>query len=70
MTQPFPILEFDPSHDAALDAAKLLQPHPEMPECVVMCFFQDAIRNAVKEAEPLYLLGSEIGKKPDICDRA
>jgi len=27
MTQPFPILEFDPSYDAALDAAKIITSH-------------------------------------------
>jgi uridine phosphorylase len=64
MTQPFPILEFDPSYDAALDPAKILKPHAEMPSCVVMCFFQDAIRTAVKEAEAIIHLGSEIGKNP------
>ena len=64
MTHPFPILEFDPRSDAALDPAKIIAPHAEMPPCVVMCFFQDAIRTAVKEAEALIQLGSEIGKNP------
>jgi uridine phosphorylase len=60
----FPILEFDPSPGAALDPATVIKPHPDMPSCVVMCFFQDAIEAVVKGAEPLLHLGSEIGKNP------
>jgi uridine phosphorylase len=64
MTQPFPILEFDSSTDAALNPSTVLKPHAKMSPRVVLCFFQDAIKNAVKDAEPIIDLGSEIGKNP------
>jgi hypothetical protein len=41
----FPILEFDPSPEALLEPAKLIQPHPEMPLGCVLCFFHDVIRH-------------------------
>jgi uridine phosphorylase len=64
-----PILEFDPTREAIIEAAKL--PYivgrdgspPEMPPRVVLCFFQDVIEKIVREhgALPLATLRSEIG---------
>jgi uridine phosphorylase len=62
----YPILEFDPQREAALDPQKLIAPHPEMPERVVMCFFQDAIRIVCEQTQARHLfdLGSEVGNNP------
>ncbi len=39
----FPILEFDPSKSAVINPDMVVQRHPEMPECAVLCFFAEAI---------------------------
>ena len=38
-----PILEFDPSGDAALDPGRVIE-RIDMPEHCVICFFQDVIK--------------------------
>ena len=48
MRQPYPILEFDPTIDAILEPSRLIAPHPEMPECGVITFFQDVISRFVE----------------------
>jgi len=60
----FPILDFDTSDDAVIHPLKVLKPHPDMPERVVMCFFNDVLHKLFCEQKPLYYLGSEIGKNP------
>jgi len=64
-----PILEFDPTREAIVEAAQVpyikerTGRQPEMPERVVLCFFQDVIAKVVAESgAPLLMrLGSEIG---------
>jgi uridine phosphorylase len=64
-----PILEFDPTREAIIEAARV--PYiagrkaelGEMPAHVVLCYFQDVIEKVVREhdARPLARLHSEIG---------
>jgi uridine phosphorylase len=64
-----PILEFDPTREAIVEAVEVpyikerTGRQPEMPERVVLCFFQDVIAKVVAESGALLLLrlGSEIG---------
>jgi len=49
MRQTYPILEFDPERDAIIDPAKLIKPHPEMPEHGVITFFQDVLEGLVAQ---------------------
>src|ERR671921_129250 len=64
-----PILEFDPSREAIIEAVAVPNikhrngTHAAMPSRVLLCFFQDVIRLAVAEygAPVLTTLGSEIG---------
>jgi hypothetical protein len=42
-----PILEFDPSNDAALDPHRLVE-RIDMPEHCVICFFQDVIAELIE----------------------
>ncbi|QPC83978.1 nucleoside phosphorylase [Phototrophicus methaneseepsis] len=66
----YPILEHDPTDDTALHPQVLLKPHDAMPEHVVLCFFQDVIRD-VTQRFPYdvphslrHSIGSEIGPNP------
>ena len=66
MRQNYPILEFDPARDAIIDPAKLIQPHPEMPEHGVITFFQDVLEDLVAQgfAVEIASLKSEMGAHP------
>ena len=59
---PFPILEFDAGETAVIEPQKVL-PTIDIPEHLVLCFFQDVI-TSLREAGKLtqvYKLGSEVG---------
>src|SRR4029079_3637893 len=64
-----PILEFDPTREAIVEAAEVpyikdrAGRQREMPERVVLCFFQDVIAKGLADsgASLLMRLGSEIG---------
>jgi hypothetical protein len=66
-----PILEFDPTREAIVEAAQVpyikkgTGRQGEMPERVVLCFFQEVIARMVAEygARRLMTLRSEIGPK-------
>jgi uridine phosphorylase len=61
----FPILEFDPTQEAILEPSKLIKPM-DIPEHVVVCFFQDVISRLVQEhgAKVIKSLKSEYGTHP------
>ncbi len=63
--QQIPLLEFDPTPRAILNPDAFLQP-AQIPERVVMCFFQDIIREQIEMGNLVYLrsLKSEIGDHP------
>lgn len=65
MEYPYPILEFDPTRTALIEP-KHLHTGLDMPERVVVCFFQDVISKMLQEhdAALLHNLGSEIGLHP------
>jgi uridine phosphorylase len=44
----FPILEFDPTREAFIEPAKLIQPR-DMPEHCVICFFKEVLDKVVAE---------------------
>jgi uridine phosphorylase len=48
MQSNYPILEFDPSPEAIIEPARVIQPM-EVPEQCVICFFQEVIAKVVKE---------------------
>jgi uridine phosphorylase len=58
-----PLLEFDPSRDAIIEPHRLIAAKT-VPEHCVLCFFQDVIALACKEASPIHTLSSEIGVNP------
>jgi uridine phosphorylase len=62
---PYPILEFDPSPEAMIEPKKLLKPGT-IPERVVLCFFQDAIADAIQRypSRLAINLRSEMGLHP------
>lgn len=61
----YPILEFDPSPAALIEPGEILAPI-DIPECCVLCFFQDVFADLDKQGRltPVYDLGSEIGHNP------
>ncbi|MGJ3237412.1 MAG: nucleoside phosphorylase [Anaerolineae bacterium] len=61
-----PILEFDPTPQALIEPSKVIQPLADMPEHVVLCFFQEAIQHWREQGrlQVIGQLGSEIGKNP------
>jgi uridine phosphorylase len=61
----FPILEFDPNQEAILEPSKLIKPM-DIPEHVVVCFFQDVISRLAQEhgARVIRTFRSEIGTHP------
>ena len=65
MEYPYPILEFDPTRTALIEP-KHLHYGLDMPERVVVCFFQDVIAKLLQEhdATLLHNLASEIGVHP------
>jgi nucleoside phosphorylase len=42
----YPILEFDPSHEALIEPSKVIQPR-DVPEHCVICFFSEVIEKVV-----------------------
>lgn len=62
----YPILEFDGEPEAILEPSKLINPHPAMPECAVITFFQDVIDHFLAQgvAQEIYALRSEMGRHP------
>ena len=60
-----PILEFDPSPTAVIEPSEVWDPI-DVPEHVVLCFFQDVIEKVVAEHEgrQIDVLISEIGQNP------
>ncbi len=61
----FPILEFDATQEAILEPSKLIKPI-DIPQHVVVCFFQDVISRLVQEHEARVIksLKSEFGTHP------
>lgn len=48
MTQPYPILEFDPTPTAFIEPARIIRPR-DVPEHCVICFFGEVIRKVAAE---------------------
>lgn len=65
MRQDYPILEFDPSTDAVIEPARVIEAI-DAPEHCVFCFFRDVIQQLVKEgrAHQIAMHGSEVGEHP------
>lgn len=65
-TADYPILEHDPSREALIEPAEYVATHSDMPERVVLCFFQDVLATLKARADVTHLhnLGSEIGINP------
>ena len=63
ITADYPILEFDPERSAMLEPSKLQNKLDDMPEYVVMCFFQDVIKGLQEQHHMPVIkkLGSEMG---------
>lgn len=59
----FPILEHDPLREAMLEPSQIWQPR-EMPERVVLCFFQEVLEKAGDGARSAGYLTSESGRFP------
>ncbi len=61
-----PILEFDPDPRAVIEPTEELDPLPEMPPHVLLCFFREVIEALVAsgEAKLLHTLRSEMGPHP------
>lgn len=66
MSHDYPILEYDDSTSAIIEPSRVVKPIPDMPQQVVYCFFQEAIRSLCDngKAEIIGHLGSEIGHNP------
>ena len=60
----YPILEYDPNPQAVLEPSTLIHPMQNMPEHVVLCFFQDVLSALIKDERltALHALKSEIGR--------
>jgi len=65
MRKEFPILEFDPSPNAVIEPSKNIR-SIDIPESVVICFFNDVITKLKNEGKLRYItsLKSEIGQHP------
>ncbi len=61
---PYPILEFDPSRSAIIEADIIHKPLETMPGRVVLCFFAEVIDAVCRELPVITKLNSEIGKNP------
>ena len=62
----YPILEHDPTRKALIEPADQIANHPDMPERVVLCFFEDVLKRifAREDVTHLHDLESEIGINP------
>lgn len=60
----YPILEYDPNRETALDPQKILQPLATMPTKVVLCFFNEVLQKVGATLPIITHLKSEIGKNP------
>jgi uridine phosphorylase len=59
----YPILEFDASAEAIIEPSRVLKPI-NIPQCCVLCFFQDVITTICDKDSHIHQLGSEIGQNP------
>jgi uridine phosphorylase len=48
MVQPYPILEFDPTHEALIEPARQIRPR-DVPEHCVICFFREVLEKVAAE---------------------
>jgi uridine phosphorylase len=62
----FPILEFDTTLTALLEPTNLIKAVENIPECAVICFFQDVITQLAQRhtANVIFTLKSELGSMP------
>lgn len=60
----YPILEYDETRQALLNPEALLPRLDDMPQHVVLCFFQEVIARVCHDAPVIYKLGSEMGRNP------
>jgi len=60
-----PILEFDLTREAVIEPSAVIKPR-DVPECAVLCFFQDVIERVVRDhgGREVMRLRSEIGDNP------
>lgn len=65
MPATYPILEFDPAPEAIIEPRKIIKPI-DIPECCVLCFFQDVIRAVCGDGKAaiIHHLVSEVGRNP------
>jgi uridine phosphorylase len=63
--QPYPILEYDPTPEAVIEPARVIEPI-DAPEHCVICFFQEVINKLVADgqARQIAVERSEIGEHP------
>jgi uridine phosphorylase len=59
----YPILEFDAAPEAIIEPSRVLKPI-DIPECCVLCFFQDVITKICDKDTHIHHLASEIGANP------
>jgi uridine phosphorylase len=59
----YPILEHDPAPEAIIEPRRVLKPI-DIPECCVLCFFQDVITTICDQDSHIHHLASEIGQNP------
>lgn len=64
MQQDYPILEYDDSPEATIEPKRHIKRLGDMPEAVVLCFFQDVIQHVCKDAPVIATPVSEIGPNP------
>lgn len=62
----YPILEYDPAPTALIEPSRLVKPLETMPECGVLCFFQEVIDKTCRQtnAPVIFQTASEIGRNP------
>lgn len=60
---PYPILEHDPAPTALIEPSRVLKPLATMPECGVLCFFQEVIDKTCRQTSTpvVFKTKSEIG---------
>jgi uridine phosphorylase len=65
LSQPYPILEYDPASEAVIEPARLIRPI-DAPEHCVVCFFGEVIAGLVEsgEARQISVERSEMGAHP------